>query len=280
MKKRILVLLMALALCPPLVGVRGETLVIPGTGSCENPLNYLAAVFIQKNPGNEVIIPPSIGPKSGINFVISNKNMIARVDRPLREDEAKHGIQYLAFAQDAVVFAVGGKVKIRNLTSFQIIDIFSGKIENWNEVGGNTAPIRVLIRQPGDTTLGIITEQMKPFQQITFTERSKILYHDYEVVEMMTKYKYAVGMLTLSSTFGNEESIKPIAVDSIQPSPDNLMKGRYKMSCEYALVYKEKRLNELGKKFMDFVFSESAREIMNRYGMVPITRKKDHETQK
>ncbi len=280
MKIRILISLMALALCPPLVEVWGETLVIPGTGSCENPLNYLAAVFNQKNPGTEVIIPPSIGPRSGINSVISNKNLITRVDRPLRGDEAKHGLQYLVFALDSVVFVVGGKVRIQNLNSLQINDIFSGKIDNWNEVGGNKAPIRVLIRPPGDTTLRIIEEHMKPFQQITFTERSKILYHDYEVVEMMMKYKYSVGMLTLSSTFGNAESIKPIAVDSIQPTPGNLMKGRYKLSCEYAFVYKEKRLNELGKKFIDFVFSDSGREIINRYGMVPISRKKDHEAQK
>jgi phosphate transport system substrate-binding protein len=273
MDKRILILLIALALYPPLGEVRGETLVIPGTGSCENHLNYLAAMFIQKNPGNEVIIPPSIGPKSGINSVISDKSMMARVDRPLREDETRHGIQYLAFARDAVVFAVGGKVNIQNLTSFQIIDIFSGKIDNWEKVGGNQAPIRLLVREPGDTALRIVKEHMKPFREITFSDRSKLLYHDYEVVELMMKYKYAVGLLTLSSTFGNGESIKPIAVDSIQPSPENLMKGRYKMSCEYALIYKEKRLNDLGKKFIDYVFSDSAREIIAQYGMIPLNRK-------
>lgn len=273
MKKRILLLLIVLALCPPLVGVRGETLVIPGTGSCENPLNYLAATFNQKNPGHEVIIPPSIGTKGGINSIIADKNMIARVDRPLEGDETKHALQYLAFARDAVVFAVGGKVKIQNLTSSQIVDIFSGKIDNWQEVGGNKAPIRVLIRLPGEMSFRIIKEHIKPFQQITFTDRNKILYHDYEVVIMMTKYKYSIGLLTLSSTFGNEESIKPIALDSIRPSAENLMKGKYKMVCEYALIYKENRLNELGKKFIDHVFSDSSREIITRYGMIPLNKR-------
>jgi phosphate transport system substrate-binding protein len=264
---------MALALFPPLGGVRGETLVIPGTGSCENPLNYLAATFNQKNPGSEVIIPPSMGTKGGINSIISDQNMIARVARGLEGDETKKGIQYLAFARDAVVFAVGGKVEIQNLTTSQLVDIFSGKIGNWQEVGGHKAPIRFLVRQPGETSLRTIQAHLKPFQQITFPDRSKMLYHDYEMVEMLKKYKNAIGFLTLSSIFADKESIKPIAIDHLQPSPENLLKGEYKMSCEYALIYKKKQLSELGKKFVDYVFSDSGQEILKQFGIVPLNRK-------
>ena len=42
-------------------GSAAETLVVPGTGTCEAALKGLAAAFNNQNPGHEVIIPPSIG---------------------------------------------------------------------------------------------------------------------------------------------------------------------------------------------------------------------------
>ena len=272
MRKRILIVLISMIVCLWVQLVTAETLEIPGTGSCEVVLKDLAITFNVRHPGHEVIIPPSIGSKGGINSVITDKNLVARVSRPLEGDETKYGIQYLVFAKDAVVFAVGAKVEIQNLTTAQLADIFSGKIENWQQVDGNKAFIRVLVRQPGETSLKIIQQHIKPFQQLTFTDRAKILYHDYEMVDILAKYKTAIGWLTLSSVFISK-TIKPIAIDNIMPTPENELAGKYKMTCDYALVYKEKQLNELGKKFVDFIFLDSGKQIMKKYGLIPMERR-------
>ena len=50
-------------------GIGAETLVIPGTGTCEVALKGLAAAFNNQNPGDEVIIPPSIGSGGAIALV-------------------------------------------------------------------------------------------------------------------------------------------------------------------------------------------------------------------
>lgn len=269
MQKRILIVLIPMIVCFWIRSVIAETLEIPGTGSCEVVLKNLANDFNVQHPGHEVIIPPSIGSKGGINAVITDKNLIGRIGRPLEGDEAKYGMKYLIFARDAVIFAVGEKVEIQSLTSNQLADIFSGKIGDWQQVGCKKAFIRVLIRQPGETSLNIIQQHIKPFQQLKFTDQSKILYHDYEVVDMLEKYKTAIGWLTLSSIFAGKGSIKPIAIDNIMPTPENVLAGKYKMTCDYALVYKEKRLSELGKKFIDFIFSDSGKQIMKKHGLIP-----------
>jgi phosphate transport system substrate-binding protein len=272
MNKRILIVMTLMIPCLWVQSAIAETLEIPGTGSCEVVLKYLASSFKVQNPGHEVIIPPSIGSKGGINAVITDKNLIARVNRPLEGDETKYGMKYLLFARDAVVFAIGEKVEIQNLTSSQLADIFSGKIDNWQQVGGNKAPIRALIRQPGETSLRIIQQHIKPFEQLTFTEQAKILYHDYEMVDFLAKYKMAIGWLTLSPIFMSK-TIKPIALDNILPTPQNLLADKYKLVCDYALIYKENRLNELGKKFVDYIFSDSSKQIMKKYGLIPMERK-------
>lgn len=273
MQKRMLIVLIPLIVCFWIRSVIAETLEIPGSGIGEVVLKNLAKNFNVQRPGDEVVIPPSIGAKGGIDAVITDKNLIGRIARPLEGDETKYGMKYLIFARDAVVFAVGEKVEIQSLTSNQLADIFSGKIGDWEQVGCKKALIRVLIRQPGETGLRIIQQHIKPFQQLKFSDQSKILYHDYEVVDMLEKYKTAIGFLTLSSIFTGKGSIKPIAIDNIMPTPENVLAGKYKMTCDCALIYKEKRLSELGKKFIDFIFSDSGKQIMKKDGLIPAERR-------
>ena len=272
MKKIILIVGMLMITCLWAGSVLAETLEIPGSGACEVVLKEMAAIFNVQHPGHEVIIPRSIGSKGGISSVITNKNLIGRTSRPLEGEETKYGLQYLVFARDAVIFAVGPKVKVQDLTSTQLTDIFSGKIDNWEQVGGHKDVIRVLIRQPGETSFRVIQQNLKPFQQITFTDRSKVLYHDYEMLNMLTKYGTAIGWVTLSSIFISQ-TIKPVAIDHIPATPENVLAGKYKLVSDYALIYKENRLNELAKKFVDFIFSDSGKQIMEKHGLITMGRR-------
>lgn len=56
-----------------IIGLAAETLVIPGTGSCEAILQKLAGAFNAAHPGKEVIIPPSVGSKGGLRALLSDQ---------------------------------------------------------------------------------------------------------------------------------------------------------------------------------------------------------------
>jgi phosphate transport system substrate-binding protein len=270
--KRTILMIVIMIVCIGIESVMAETLEIPGTGASEVILKELALAFNGKYPGQEVLISRSIGSKSAIEMVVTDKTTMARVARPLEGDETKHGLKYLVFAKDAVVFAVSDKVGIQSLTPSQLVDIFSGKIENWEQVGKNKGPIRVLIRQAGDSSLRIIQEQMRPFQQLKFPDRAKILYHDYEMVDALEKFKLAIGWGTLSSFFPSK-TINPIAIDQIMPAPENILSGKYIMTCNCALVFNGNRLNESGKRFIDFIFSDPAKQIIRKQGTRPVDRR-------
>lgn len=202
----------------------------------------------------------------------TDQALMGRVSQPLKEEERAYGLRYLVFARDAVIFAVGARVEIQSLTTNQIIDIFSGKITNWQDVGGNSGIIRVLTREPGDSSLLVIQQHLQTFQRLTLTPDRKIAYRDSAMMDMLEKYKNAIGFITNSSLGGLETLIKPVALDHIMPTPANLQAGKYKLVCDYALVFKEKRLNETARKFLDFIFSEAGKAIMVKNGLIPTTR--------
>ena len=253
--------------------VAAETLEIPGTGACETILNELASAFNQQNPEDRIVIPPSSGSGGGIRLVGTGENNVGRVARPIKTEEMKYNLSYLVFAMDPVIFVSGKGVGVNNLTQSRLVDIFSGRIRNWKEVGGKDAPIRVLVREPGDSSLNAIIDSMPDFAKIVFDDNAKILYHDHEMVETLNKYRMSIGWVTLSTANTGKNSFRPLAIDDVFPSRENTLTGKYRIIGRYALVYKEKQLSPLARKFIDFIFSDSGRGIFVKSGLIPIKKR-------
>ncbi len=246
-------------------------LVIPGTGACQDILRELATAFNAENPNYEVIIPDSTGSSGGIESVGTGENIIGRIARGIKESEEGYGLTYLPFAKDKVIFAVSGNVEIDNLTTTQIIDIFSGVIVNWNETGGQDSNINVFIREEGDSSLEVINYYITAFESITFTDNAEIYYHDYEMKNALETYSNCIGWLTGSSLIG-DTTIKAITLDGIEPTKENILNGDYKLAGEYAFVFKESKLNDIASAFIDFVFSDSGKQILEDGGLISLNK--------
>lgn len=247
-----------------------ETLEIPGTGAVQILLNKLAAEFNQSNPEDNIVIPPSVGSSGGIRLVGEGKNILGRVARPIKAEEEKYDLKYQVFAKDPVLFAVSRKIGVKSLTREQLIEIYSGKIMNWQEVGGKDYPIRLLVREPDDSSFLIIKEQIPAFRTVEFPEQAKFLYHDSEMVEMLQKYSTVIGWLTGSSLNAISGTVVGLALDGVEPTAENVLAGRYPLSGDYAFVYKEKHLTSLARRFIEFLSSEQANRIFDNEGVIPV----------
>ena len=247
-----------------------DSLVIVGTGSCEEILKKLAEAFNQTQGDFEVVVPKSIGSGGGIKAVGNDEFILGRVARQIKDKEAHFGLTYLPFAKDPIIFAVGNNAKVTSLTTEQIIGIYSGEITNWQQLGGTANPIRVIGREKGETSRTNIEKKLKSFADIENQEHIKVVYHDYEVVNMFDKYFNAIGYLTSSSL---NQNIHPVSIDDVLPDLENISSGRYPLVTEYAFVYKKKCLNEKARRFIDFVFSERGRAILEANNISPVSRK-------
>jgi len=260
----------ACGVCLTGTSVLAGQLVISGTGANEVILKELAAAFNAENPEHEIIIPPSVGSAGGIRLVGTGENSLGRVARPFNEDELHYELEYLPFAKDMVIFVVGSKVGIKKLSAKQLAAVFSGKVENWQQVGGNDERVRLLIRETGDSSLLIIRQNLESFKDISFSDRAKILFHDYEMVNALNKYSTVIGWLTNSSLKEVTSPVTAISIDNIDPSQENAYDGKYILAGEYALVYKKENLGRLARKFLDFIFSKKGSQILIRRGLIPV----------
>ncbi|HQT98825.1 MAG TPA: substrate-binding domain-containing protein, partial [Thermodesulfobacteriota bacterium] len=223
-------------------------------------------------PFAKVAIPPSIHSRGGIRQVLSGDAVLARVARPLTPEETGKGLTYRVFARDAVVFAVGAGVRAGGLTIRRITDIFSGKVERWDDLGVGKGPIRVLLREEGDANLVALKTRYPEIRDLRFTKRGKVLYHDLEMVEMLGKYRNSAGFATMSSLGAASAAVTPLAIDGIAPTKENVSAARYPVLITYALVYREGALTPEAREFIDFLFSRAGRDALSGHGLSPLAR--------
>ncbi|BCL37345.1 PstS family phosphate ABC transporter substrate-binding protein [Nostoc sp. MS1] len=92
------------------------------------------------------------GSGTGIKMLIANQLAFSQSSRSVKGEEnvaAKNrgfGLQEIPVAIDGIVIAVNLKLNIPGLTINQIQGIYTGKITNWQEVGGPNLPITPITR--------------------------------------------------------------------------------------------------------------------------------------
>ncbi|CAD5982186.1 PstS family phosphate ABC transporter substrate-binding protein [Planktothrix agardhii] len=102
----------------------------------------------------------SPGSGSGIKMLIDNQISFAESSRPLQESEYQQARQRglnlieVPIAIDGIVVAVNPNLNIQGLTINQLKQIYTGKITNWNQLGGENIPIVAYSRtkEAGGTT--------------------------------------------------------------------------------------------------------------------------------
>ncbi|MFN0313733.1 MAG: substrate-binding domain-containing protein, partial [Burkholderiales bacterium] len=119
-----------------------EELLIPGAGPPERLVRALANAFNLSQSAHRASVPQSSGIAGALLAIESEGGALARFPRPLNAAEASRGLREVLFARDAVVFAVGAAVGLRDISTRQLGDIYSGKITNWKDLNASPGEIR------------------------------------------------------------------------------------------------------------------------------------------
>jgi phosphate transport system substrate-binding protein len=260
--------LCAIAVCLATPAV-AEVLNIEGSGNAEYVLGELARAFNGSQNQHQVLVPPTIGTAGGLRQVAQNKTSMGRVGRPLTEAESKLGITYHALGRDPVTFVGGAGVTISNITRAQAVDIFTGKLANWREVGGKPASIRVIGREATDASMVAIAREIKAFDHLHFGDHAKVVNLDSQMIELLDHYPASIGFLNRSALSGANSKLVFLALDNVASTTANMNSGRYPLWLEFGLIYKKSELTPAGREFLQFVDSPEGARLLQLHGVLP-----------
>ncbi|MBF0589157.1 MAG: substrate-binding domain-containing protein [Magnetococcales bacterium] len=268
----ILLLFTAFFFSSPLQAQSRQTVVIPGTGMFERALRHVAKRFNEQSTRFRVEIPVSVGSGGGIRKVLAGEASMARVGRPLnpKEKAQDSNLQWKLFAYDAVVFAVGRRVKVKQRSIDQLKAIFEGRSQRWETVDGREPPIRVITREPGDASLMVIQRHLLPFANYDPLKYGRMVFHDYEMEAMLKKFGYAISWGSLSTIQLGHSGAKPLAIGTMTPTLDQIVSGAYPLRGPCALVYNPEKLRGPERAFLSYLGKKGGRDAMREAGLVPL----------
>ena len=140
-------------------GTSGAAVSVENKGS--DTLVNLALAWAEKYMGDHPEIRISVtggGSGTGIAAMINGTVDIANASREMKPEEIaaakKNGFDPVEFvvARDAIAVVVNPENPVDRLTLQQISDIYTGKVTNWREVGGEDRPIVLLSRESNSGT--------------------------------------------------------------------------------------------------------------------------------
>lgn len=222
------------------------------------------------------------GSGTGLAALVNGTVDIANASRQIKSEEADavraNGQDPIEFviARDAIAVIVNPNNPVSELTLQQISDIYSGKINNWLEVGGEDRPIVRLSRETNSGTHVYFLEEVLRlgekdnktlFAQVTLLLPSSEVISA-EVRENPNTIGYdGLGYVT--------PDLKVIAVSPepgapyILPSADTVNNGQYPIARDL-YMYTAGEPTGATKIYLDWIFTEEAQKIVVELGFVPI----------
>lgn len=240
----------------------GAELTIVGTGDGLPMLRALGAAFSQANPAVKISVPDSIGSSGGIKAVGTGEHPMGRIARDINDKEKGYNLTAVPIAKLPVAFFVHKDVKVASLDSRQLVDIFSGSVGNWKEVGGPDLRIRVVRREDGDSSLSALQRQLAGFKGVAITARSKTATSTAENIEAIAANEGAIGFGPYDAKL--EQRLGVVRLDGKAP-----LDAGYPVFVTLSLIFKsDSNVAEI-PPFVDFVKSPAAHRLIRDAGAVP-----------
>ncbi len=191
------------------------TLTVSGSGTATLILSGVQSAFEADVPTYRLDILPGSGTGGGVSGLVQGLLDAAAMARPPKDEEADQGVEYVEFGQSGVAVYTHIDVGITNLTTEQVIALFSGQTTNWSQVGGPDIPIVLYVRDEGDSSTKALREQVlgdTPFPEIAIVLTSQ---SDMQAAIAGTPGGVGIGAWPAALAAGS--NVRPIALDGIAP---------------------------------------------------------------
>ena len=234
-----------------------------GSTSMEKVIGILGEAFGNKHSDIDFTYNPT-GSGSGITAVSEGRCDIGLSSRALKDEEKEQGLSETVLAYDGIAVIVNPENSVKELTSAQVADIYTGKITDWSELGGEAGEIVLIGREAGSGT-------RDGFESITDTKDTckyrQELTSTGDVITTVSNNPNAIGYASLASV---KDTVQTLAIDGVNPDESTVKDGSYKIQRPFVFVTKKDTpLSDAAQKFFDFAMSDDAVELILSAGVVP-----------
>jgi phosphate transport system substrate-binding protein len=233
-----------------------------------------AEVYMAKHPGTVIQVTGG-GSGVGLAALLNGSTEIANASRPIKPAEvqklkAKYKTQGIEIpcAKDGLSVFLNKSNKVSELTIQQLGNIYSGKITNWKEVGGDDAKIRLYGRESSSGTFEFFREHVV---KSDFAVNVQTLPGTAAIVNAVSKDKYSIGYGGAAYAEGVKDcKVKKDAKSKgVLPTAATIKNKTYPIS-RYLYMYLKSRPTGETKAFIDWILSPEGQKLIAEVGYFPV----------
>ena len=269
-RTRVLVLALSCAFAGAAHAQSADRIVIDGSTGVTPLVAALAKAYGERHPAVTVEIGKGMGTKARIKALAGGSIDIAMASHGLVVDDlVRQGMAVQEIAKVAVVFGVNATVPATGLADNQICDIYSGRLVNWKELGGPDLAVAPRTRPDTEVDTEIVRERVGCLAQMQMPDRVGVMPKSGDMAKALSGTAGAIGMTTMTIVEQSQARIKPLMLNGIEPSVENVRSGAYRMTRDSFLVTKAKSGPAVAR-FLEFVRSPEGKHVISANGAVPL----------
>jgi phosphate transport system substrate-binding protein len=241
--------------------IKGSTTILPITQA-------VAEEYMKLSPGIQISVSGG-GSGEGIKALIDGTTDLADSSRFIKETEFKLAMEKgilpvpHRIAVDCVVPVVHPENPLTDVTSQQLKDIYTGKITNWKEVGGDDKQIVVVSRDTSSGTYEVWEEKI--LQKEMVTPKALLQASSGAVTQVVSKNKYAIGYIGIGYV---NTDVKALKIDGMEASPLTALNGTFPVYRDLFIFTAGWPKGDL-LNFLNFLVSPKGQRIVQKEGFVP-----------
>jgi phosphate transport system substrate-binding protein len=260
---------------------QGSTIVNKGSDTLVNLALAWAENYHNIHPEVQISVTGG-GSGTGIAALINGTVDIANASRQIKPEELaqaeSNGVdpQEYIVSKDAIAIVVNPENPIDQLTIQQLSDIYSGKINNWSEIGGEDRVIVRLSRETNSGTHVFFLENVirlgDPDNETLFSPDTLLLPSSEGITAEIRDNPNAIGYDGLGYV---TPDVKVVAVGNddagpfILPSAETVNTGQYPIARDLYMYTNGQPTGQV-LEYLNWILTPEAQEIVNQLGFVPI----------
>ena len=236
-----------------------------GSTSMEKFANAISESFMQKYP-KVTVTAEFVGSGAGVEAANNGTADIGNASRNLTDEEKANGVVENIVAIDGIAVVVDPANTVEDLTKDQLAGIYKGEITNWNEVGGEDAPIVVVGRESGSGTRSAFEELLEIQDACKYSNE---LDSTGAVMAKIASTPGAIGYVSLDVL---DDTVKALKLEGSEPTEENIKAGSYFLSRPFVMATKGEisEQNDLVKALFDYIQSPEGTEIIKSVGLITV----------
>lgn len=178
--------------------------------------------------------------------------------------------------RDALVFLSNDGNPVNSLTQKQIVNIYSGKLTNWDALGGKKQEIKAFQRPTESGSQNLMEELVMKGTPMAEAPQYFNISEMAELINKVSSYDNTGNALGYSVYFYaknmyRKPGLKFMAVDKVAPASHTIRDGSYPyVSDFYAAIQKDEPKDSTAYQLFEWLTSDDGQALLNQLGYVGI----------